>query len=78
MRIYYLGTLGYYVSKTFADLFINEKRNDFVEMMLHHILTIELYVGSYMCGYMGVGSLIIISIDWTQIFISFARGFEGT
>lgn len=78
MRYYYLCTLGYYVSKTFEDLFIGDKRNDFVEMLLHHILTIELYVGSYMTNYLAVGSLIILSLDWTQIFIGFSRAFSET
>ena len=78
MRYYYLGTLGYYVSKTFEDVFMREKRNDFVEMMLHHVLTIELYVGSYITNYMGIGSLIILTLDCTQICIALSRSFSET
>ena len=78
MKYYFLCTLGYYISKSFEDLLMREKRNDIVEMLLHHILTIELYVGSYMCNYMAVGSLIILSLDWTQIFVGFSRGFTET
>lgn len=65
MKYYYLGTLGYYISKTYEDMLMREKRNDFMEMVLHHTLTIELYVGSYMTNYMGVGSLVILTLDWT-------------
>ena len=78
MKYYYLGTLGYYIAKTVEDLLMREKRNDFVEMVLHHILTIELYVGSYMCNYMGIGSLIILALDWTQIGVGLSRGFSET
>jgi hypothetical protein len=78
MKYYYLGTLGYYISKTFEDLLMRDRRADFVEMMLHHILTIELYVGSYMCNYMGIGSLIILCLDWTQISVGLSRGFSET
>ena len=78
MKLYYLVTLGYYLNKTVEDLWHREKRNDFVEMMLHHLLTIELYVGGYMLNSMAVGSLVIISLDWTQIFIGFSRSFSET
>ena len=78
MKYYYLGTLGYYIAKTFEDILMREKRNDFMEMVLHHTLTIELYVGSYMCNFMGVGSLVILALDWTQIFVGLSRGFTET
>lgn len=78
MKYFYLGTLGYYVSKTFEDMVMREKRNDFVEMLLHHVLTIELYVGSYIGNYLAVGSLVILTLDWTQICVAFSRGFSET
>ena len=78
MKYYYLGTLGYYIAKTFEDMLMREKRNDFMEMVLHHTLTIELYVGSYMCNYMGVGSLVILALDWTQICVGLSRTFSET
>jgi hypothetical protein len=78
MKYYYLGTLGYYVGKTFEDMFMREKRNDFVEMLLHHILTIELYVGSYMTNHLAIGSLVILTLDWTSICVGFSRGLSET
>jgi hypothetical protein len=78
LKLYYLVTLGYYLDKTVQDLWHREKRNDFIEMMLHHLLTINLYVGGYMLNSMAIGSLVIISLDWTQIFIGFSRSFSET
>lgn len=78
MKYYYLGTLGYYISKTFEDMVLREKRNDFMEVLLHHVLTIELYVGSYMINELAVGSLIILILDWTGIFVGFSRAFSET
>jgi very-long-chain ceramide synthase len=78
LKYYYLFTLGYYVNKSAEDLLHREKRNDFYEMMLHHVLTIELYVGSYMLNIVATGSLVVISLDWTNVFIGFSRAFTDT
>lgn len=41
-RLYYLGTMGYHVHSLITHA-LHTARNDFVEMFLHHIVTIFLY-----------------------------------
>ena len=78
VKYYYLVTLGYHVSKGIQDFFINDRRNDFAEMMLHHFLTYLLYFGSYMLNILPAGSLVIFYLDSTDVPVSFAKAFGET
>lgn len=69
LRMYYLITLGYRVFKTYYLIYQwlrNEHRSDFIEMFLHHTLTIALYVFSFMIGWTKVGSIIMFCHDLVE------------
>ena len=53
-------------------------RNDFIEMMLHHIVTLFLYGFSYLINMTASGSVIMFLHDWADIFTSFVRCFSET
>lgn len=53
-------------------------RNDFVEMFLHHVVTLMLYGGSYMINMTDAGSVIMYLHDWADVFTSFVRCFTET
>ena len=43
------------------------ERTDFREMFLHHILTISLYIISYLTNFTKAGALIMFLHDWINI-----------
>ena len=51
----------------------NEVKNDWLEMTLHHLLTIILYVFSYMIGFLKIGSLIMFLHSWVDIWSPFTK-----
>ena len=67
MKYYYLGTMGYHVYG-FIHHALEKKRNDFIEMLLHHFVTIFLYEFSYLCNFTVGGSIIMFMHDIADIF----------
>jgi len=53
-------------------------RNDFVEMMLHHIITLFLYGFSYLANLTDAGAVIMFLHDWADCPTSFVRCFTET
>lgn len=74
---YYLGSLGYHVHQTIQHL-QHPARNDFVEMILHHVVTIMLYSFSYLINLSECGATIAFLHDTADIFASFVRCFTET
>jgi len=77
LRPYYLGTMGYHVHQLFSHA-LHPIRNDFVEMMLHHIVTLFLYGFSYLINMTAGGLVIMFLHDWADVFTSFVRCFTET
>ena len=78
IRIYYLATLGFHVSNTFKHIFMHERRNDFVEMLLHHVLTFATCFGSYLMNWIPAGALIIFCLNIADIFVAIGKAFSET
>jgi hypothetical protein len=76
-RYYYLATMGYHLYQTALHM-SHPARNDFVEMFLHHVVTILLYGGSYMCNFTRAGASIMFLHDIADIFSSFVRCYTET
>jgi len=55
-----------------------ERRNDFVEMMLHHGLTLVLYTGSYLINCVEIGILVVYAHDWADVFVHWCKCFTDT
>lgn len=69
LRMYYLVTLGYRLYKTYLLLYqfcMNQHRSDFIEMFLHHSMTLVLYSFSYMMGWFKIGSVIMFLHDLVE------------
>ena len=77
LKVYYLGTMGYHLYSLFYHA-TAKTRNDFVEMFLHHSVTIALYGFSYYCNITNGGSMIIFLHDIADIFTSGIRCFSET
>jgi hypothetical protein len=56
--MYSLIAMGYHLEETVDHIFMEERSNDFLEMLLHHIATLTLYGGMLMNNALRIGVLI--------------------
>uniref|UniRef100_A0AC35TS23 TLC domain-containing protein n=1 Tax=Rhabditophanes sp. KR3021 TaxID=114890 RepID=A0AC35TS23_9BILA len=70
---YYMIEIGFYWALLFSQIFFDIKRSDFWQMILHHGITIFLLFISFSINFVRVGTLVLISHDFTDIFIEFAK-----
>ena len=66
LKEYLLITMGYHVGGFFTHFF-NARKNDFLEMALHHIVAIYLFGGCYLYNVMNIGSTIAFLHDIADI-----------
>ena len=69
--------MGYHVHQLIMHA-VHPARNDFVEMFLHHVVTLMLYGFSYMTNMTTAGAIIMFLHDWADLFTSMARCFSET
>lgn len=69
---YYMVELAFYWSLSFSQ-FVDVKRKDFVEMFLHHVVTISLLSFSWTCNLHRCGSLVLLVHDFADIFLELAK-----
>jgi len=72
IRAYYLVELGYAMHSLVFHLCI-KRRNDFVEMIVHHIVTILLVAFSYLSGQYRVGIPVLLLHDLPDVFVYFTK-----
>jgi len=70
--IFYIGQVGYHL-ESFLSHIGSKPKNDYVEMMLHHIITLLLIFLSYMSNYSNVGAAVMFSHDIGDVFVSIVR-----
>lgn len=63
LKLYYMIQTGYHLQSLLYMVFLAPIRNDFIEMLLHHLVTLILIAGSYMANYTAVGALIAFTHD---------------
>tara|TARA_B110000503_G_scaffold24651_1_gene38931 strand:+ start:212 stop:694 length:483 start_codon:yes stop_codon:yes gene_type:complete len=65
LKEYYMCGISYHVGKLIIH-FVNKRENDFIEMGLHHTVTLYLLVGSYLYNVWEVGAVICFLHDLTD------------
>ena len=78
LRTYYLVTLGYRVFKTCLLMYQwcrNEHRSDFIEMFLHHTMTLTLYAFSFYMSFVKIGSVIMYLHDLVEPLLNSSKIF---
>jgi hypothetical protein len=70
-----MGTMGYHIGSILNHCFANEKSNDFLEMMLHHLCTIYLYGFSYMTNTL-IGAVVALIHDLPDVPIAWTRAWS--
>jgi len=81
LRMYYLVTLGYRLFKTYLLIYQwcrDEHRSDFIEMFLHHTMTLTLYSFSFMMGFVKIGSIIMYLHDLVEPLLNSSKIFAET
>jgi len=74
VKLYYLMQMSLYVH---GVLLLNAEapRKDHWQMMAHHVVTITLIVTSYAYNFTRVGCLIMVLMDWCDIFLPVIASF---
>ncbi|GMT32168.1 hypothetical protein PFISCL1PPCAC_23465, partial [Pristionchus fissidentatus] len=73
---YYQIETGFYWGLLFSQLFFDIKRNDFVQMTIHHAITILLLWISWSMNMVRVGTLILFSHDAADILLEVGKLFR--
>ena len=60
---WFLYSAGTYFGELFKHVFIDERRNDFAEFLIHHLATVFLVFGSAYANQIGIGAI----ISWLHI-----------
>ena len=69
--------MGYHVGGLVVHFF-GPRKNDFVEMGLHHIVTLNLYAGMYLFNIWETGCPIALLHDIADILVNFTKLFSET
>jgi len=70
---YYRGSMGYHVSQLLVQILMEDwKKSDFIEMTLHHLVTVYLYGFSYMSNMM-IGGPVAFLHNWGDMMNSWTR-----
>ena len=69
---YYMFHLSVYISHTYSQL-VHSRRNDFLEMFIHHVVTILLMALSWTSNSVRIGTLVLVVHDCADIFMEAAR-----
>lgn len=63
LKLYFMVQLGYHVHSLVYMLVLSPIRNDFLEMLLHHVATIILIGGSFLANFTAFGALVVFTHD---------------
>lgn len=77
LKEYLLIPMSYHLGGVVVH-FVTTRRNDFIEMGLHHIVTLYLFSGCYMCNVWEIGSVIAFLHDIADITTNIVKAFAET
>jgi len=67
LKMYGLVTMGFHFGCLFTHMFEENKRDDFVEMTLHHVVAMYLFFGYYMGNLWRIGTVIAYLHDIADV-----------
>lgn len=65
--MFYIASSGYHIESLVSHL-LSTRNGDYVEMILHHIVTLNLIYFSYMGCFTKIGVLILFIHYWSDVF----------
>ena len=75
IKNYYWAELSVYGSLSLSVAVIDIRRKDFVEQILHHIVTMFLLTFSYCANFFRIGTLVMVLHDSSDVFLELAKLF---
>jgi len=72
VKFYYLMQAAFYLHQVLI-LNAEARRNDHVQMMAHHIITITLIGASYFANFTRAGCILLVLMDWCDIWLPLAK-----
>jgi len=78
VNTFFTFELGYFVGSVIEHTFFEEKTNDFVMYMLHHVMSLMLLSSAFLSNFLGLGCIALYPIDMGDIFTASASGFGQT
>ena len=70
---FYCLSTGWYIQSIHFLLFIETRRKDWLESMIHHLVTFALLAYSYYVNFTRIGCMIIVLHDINDIFLELAK-----
>jgi len=70
---YYIIETGFYWSLLLSTFAFDIRRSDFLQMMLHHAVTILLLSMSFAINFVRIGTLVLFSHDAADVFIELGK-----
>ena len=77
LRVYYMSTMGYHLHMLLHHM-MDHVRHDYMEMMLHHLVTLFLYGFSYLTNMTLSGAAVVYLHDIADVFTQYVRCFCET
>jgi len=65
----FMASLGYHIHSTIYHVFLVERRSDFHQMVLHHVVTLWLMILSFLEGHIRIGTMIVFINDIPDILV---------
>lgn len=76
IKAYMLVQLAFYIHCLVVVLFMESKKSDFLQMVVHHAVTIFLFVMSFDLGVRNLGVTVVVLHDFSDIFLYAAKAFH--
>lgn len=73
LKFYYLAQLGFWIHQL-VIFNLEARRKDYYQMLAHHVVTIVLVAGSYWGNFTRVGLVILVLMDFCDIWLPVSRG----
>lgn len=72
LKFYYLRSISFWLLQLFV-INIEKRRTDHYQMIIHHVITVALMLGSYFNYFSRVGHVILMLMDFVDIFLAGAK-----
>ena len=76
LRFFYVLQLAIWVWTGFSCKWIESRRKDYVEMMLHHCVTVGLILGSFLNGEHAIGLVVLFVHDTSDVALDLMKMFN--
>ena len=73
IKILYLAEASFYIHSIYATIFMDVWRKDFIIMLVHHVVTVTLLVGSFGLRFHRFGLLVMFFHDVNDLLLEFTK-----